>query len=73
MTRREFAVRVVVATLLMGFSPSAAQAQYLDPGAGSIILQVVIAAVVGVAATVRLYWARISVFFSRRSKGPDGR
>lgn len=73
MTSREFALRAVVAGLVVVFSPSTAQAQYLDPGAGSIILQVVIAAVVGVAATVRLYWTRISAFFSRRSKGPDGR
>lgn len=48
--------------------PSVAQAQYLDPGAGSILVQVVIAAMVGVTATVKIYWNRISAFLERRKK-----
>ncbi len=32
---------------------------YLDPGTGSIALQLIIGAVVGTLATLRLYWARL--------------
>lgn len=60
----------VLTALTLGAAP--VQAQYLDPGAGSIIVQAVIAVVVGVAATVKLYWGRISGFLSRRSKRNSG-
>lgn len=55
---------VIVPTLFL--LPSVAQAQYLDPGAGSIMVQVVIAALVGASATVKIYWSRISAFLARR-------
>lgn len=32
---------------------------YLDPGTGSIVIQAVVAGVVGVLAIGRLYWARL--------------
>jgi hypothetical protein len=56
----------IVATAL---APTPAGAQYLDPGAGSIIVQAVLALLVGTGATVALYWRRITGFLSRRSKG----
>jgi hypothetical protein len=59
-------VLAVITTIALG--PSSAHAQYLDPGAGSVIVQAVIAVVVGVAATVKLYWRQISAFLARRSK-----
>jgi len=46
--------------------------QYLDPGAGSIILQAVLAVAVGIAAGLKLYWRRLSAFFSNRSKRNGG-
>ena len=57
--------KVTVAALVVTLTPVAAEAQYLDPGAGSIIVQAVIAVAVGVSATVKLYWHRISPFFNR--------
>jgi hypothetical protein len=54
----------VVGTLL---TPTPAHAQYLDPGAGSIIVQAVIAVMIGAAAVTKLYWGKISGFL-RRSK-----
>lgn len=62
---------VVVIALLLG--PSTAQAQYLDPGAGSVLVQVLIAVVVGASAVVKIYWGRISGFFSRRSGPSDSK
>ena len=45
---------------------------YLDPGTGSIALQLLIAGVVGALATVRLYWDRLRSFVLRRHAERDG-
>ena len=41
---------------------------YLDPGSGSILIQVVIAALLGVGIFVRSQWARIKKLFGVESK-----
>ena len=41
---------------------------YIDPGSGSYLVQVIIAAVLGVAFFFRNIWAYIKSFFSRPSK-----
>ncbi len=43
---------------------------YLDPGAGSMILQMILAGVLGLSYTIKLYWRRI-VRFVRREKEPE--
>jgi hypothetical protein len=58
-----------VAATTIALVPTSAHAQYLDPGAGSIILQAVIAVAVGAATAVKVYWNRISAFLSRRRNG----
>jgi hypothetical protein len=74
MRNREFAyIAAGTCVLVLALTPGTAQAQYLDPGAGSIILQAVLAIVVGAAAGVKLYWGKISAFLSRRSKRSDMR
>lgn len=50
-----FAVLAVVAA----FFPVSAHA-YLDAGSASMVLQVVIAALVGAAVTVKIYWKGLS-------------
>ncbi len=44
---------------------------YIDPGTGSIILQAVIASVVGAAVAVKLFWHKILRFLGIRKKS-DG-
>jgi hypothetical protein len=39
---------------------------YLDPGTGSLIIQVVVAALLGAAFTVKVYWRNIKTFFANR-------
>ena len=56
----------ILATVL---APTPAEAQYLDPGAGSIIVQALLAIAIGAGATVVLYWRRFTGFLGRRSKG----
>ena len=38
---------------------------YLDPSAGSMMLQVILGGLAGVAIALRLFWARILLFFGR--------
>jgi hypothetical protein len=48
---------------------------YLDPGSGSFILQLLIAALVGGGFLIKTYWKKITGFvariFNRRSDGED--
>jgi hypothetical protein len=38
---------------------------YLDPGSGSYIFQLIIAGVVGLGFLVKVYWGKITAFFTR--------
>jgi len=38
---------------------------YIDPGVGSVLIQCLIAGVVGAAFAVKLFWRNIKAFFSR--------
>ena len=48
----------------MHFSPL----PYLDPGSGSILIQIVIAAVLGLAVVLRAYWSKIKGWMGIKSK-----
>ncbi len=48
-------------TLLL--SPLGKDLAYLDPGSGSILIQLIIASLVGVGFLVRRSWSRITGFF----------
>ena len=51
----------VVAGAVVSFAPPA-QA-YLDPGTGSMVLQLVLGGVAGIMVVGKLYWARIKGLF----------
>jgi hypothetical protein len=63
---------LVGALFLLVVGARGAEAQYLDPGTGSVVIQVLIAVVVGAAAAVKLYWTKISGFLRRRTKRDSG-
>ena len=44
---------------------------YLDPGTGSMILQVLLGGFAGVALAGRLYWRRFLVLIGARSEAPE--
>jgi hypothetical protein len=44
---------------------------YLDPGTGSIAIQVILGGIVALLATLKLYWARITSWLRRRPAQPD--
>jgi hypothetical protein len=39
---------------------------YIDPGTGSIVLQMIIAGIAGGWLTLKLFWHRIKSFFQRK-------
>lgn len=41
---------------------------YLDPGSGSLIIQMIVAALAAIALAVRVYWIKIKMLFSRNKK-----
>ena len=57
-----FAVYLLIASLLF---PSPAHA-YLDPGTGSMIVQLVIGAVAVAGMTLKMYWRKIMDLFGHR-------
>jgi hypothetical protein len=44
---------------------------YLDPGTGSMVLQLALGAAVGALAVVKLYWRRLKAFALRRRHSDD--
>ena len=49
--------------LLNGFA-------YLDPGSGSMLLQVLLALFLGAGFTIKLYWKKLKAFFSKNKGEP---
>ena len=64
-----YLVPAFIATLI----PTSAQA-YIDPGTGSLIIQSIIAASVGLLFYLKLYWYKIKNIFTKSdtSKKADG-
>lgn len=41
---------------------------YLDPGSGSFLIQLLLAAGLGIGVAVKMYWAKIKGLFGGKSK-----
>jgi hypothetical protein len=48
------------------------QLSYLDPGSGSFMIQALVAALAGIAVTLRTYWSRIRSFFGGAPPESEG-
>jgi hypothetical protein len=44
---------------------------YLDPGTGSIAIQLILGGVVALLASVRMYWARLRTFLGPKTDRTD--
>ncbi len=53
-----FALTILAAPLLSGHL-------YLDPGSGSYIFQLLVAALLGGAFAIKIYWKRLRSFFNK--------
>ena len=67
---RQITVVLVVAMFLLVSHLQATPQAYLDPNTGSMALQMLLAGVVAVLATLRLYRDRIRSVFVRRQARP---
>jgi len=65
MRRYNIKAFIVIASIIF-IAPKFAYG-YLDPGTGSYIIQVILAALLGIAVGVRVYWAKIKNFFKKKS------
>ena len=59
---------------LLETAPLQANHAYLDPGSGSFILQLLLAALVGSLFIIKSYWKKITDFFRKlfTRRGSDG-
>ena len=74
-TRGMFVKLVCVYVLLFVVLPVPVKAYYIDPGSGSLLLQVLIGGLLGLALTIKLYWRKIKSRLRRLTGGlsePDG-
>jgi hypothetical protein len=60
-----------VATFLLASHVQGTVHGYLDPGTGSIAIQLVLGGLVALLATVKLYWARVRTSLRRRPAQSD--
>jgi len=51
--------------LFVGLCYSQSAGAYLDPGTGSLILQMLIAGIIGAIYTIKLYWYRLKIFVAQ--------
>ena len=70
---REAHVRKLASLFKLGIALAALKTlfAYLDPGSGSLIVQILIAIIVGIAATFRLWKARLLSLFGIKQETED--
>jgi len=54
------------------FSIFESRLMYLDPGSGSLLLQMLLALFLGIGFAVKVYWKKIRALFQRKSKNDSG-
>lgn len=67
MSRNALSLLIVFALLVV--IPSSQAHAYLDPGSGSLIIQILVAGLLGLVVAVRVFWSSILSFFGL--KGSD--
>ena len=68
---RVFRIVASVAAILLAFDPPAHA--YLDPGSGSMMLQVLLGGFAAVGVAAKLYWHRVTAVFRRKDVEHDRR
>jgi len=62
---------LLCAVLALAFDFSRPAFAYLDPGTGSIMLQLLLGGVAGGLVVAKLYWHKLKEFFVRDASGED--
>lgn len=63
---------VAVFLLTIIILPQGYVSAYLDPGTGSLIVQFVVAGVLGLVVAIKLFWGKIIGIFQRGKSSSDG-
>jgi len=50
--------------IIINSAISGAPKKYLDPGTGSMLIQIVLAALLGAGVAIRIFWRNIKAFFT---------
>ncbi len=58
--------RIFFTTLIRG-----AMKHYLDPGSGSMLIQLILGAVLGLGVVIRVFWKNIKSFFAGGKKSAE--
>lgn len=62
-------IRLGIALFFAAMAPATALA-YLDPGTGSMLLQVILGGIAAVGVALKLFWYRIIAFLGFKKKEP---
>ena len=68
MSKKTTLVWLVLVVMLMTIMPNAYAHAYLDPGSGSLIIQLAVAGLLGLAVAGRLFWSNILVFLRLKER-----
>lgn len=63
--------RILVATALAVLVLPRTAHAYLDPGSGSMLLQLIVGGAAGAAVVVRLFWRRLLALLPSRRREPE--
>ena len=69
---RNHLIRSVLFSFLLLIASTHTAHAYVDPGTGSYVIQLVIAALAGIAFAIKIYWGRIKGLFSGASSEEQG-
>ncbi len=50
------------------FDPSCEAMAYLDPGTGSMVLQLILGGIAGVMVVMKMYWQKVKDLFRRKEE-----
>ena len=64
-------MKLITYVAIFFFSLIESSFAYLDPGTGMSILQIIIAFIVSIAATIGFYWRKLLLFFNKILKKED--
>jgi len=65
-------IKIVLSAALFWLGSEATALAYLDPGSGSMFLQLLLGGVAGVVMLLKFYWHRLLVFFRiKKEEAPN--
>ena len=67
--RNSILIAIIVAVITTLW-PHTTHAQYVDPTAGGLLLQIIFGGLAGVAVGVKIFWHRIASLWHRRDAEP---